>query len=179
MKKLAITQIIIGILLLASFFVYIFLVEPGYSKLEVIDGGGNVIGYWEILGLHRFNPVAAVWMFGFPVLGVATTVLGIAGLVKALRGSVGKRFAVSQIVLGGLALVMMAVFVIRVQPTWHTIPFVAGDLGLPPGTGNNGLPGDSSLRYNPSWVVLMTGWKVVSFMLGPAISACGAIQLRK
>jgi hypothetical protein len=169
-KKLAVIQTVLGILLVASFFVYVLLVEPGYSRLEIIDGEGNVVGYWGILGLRRFNPVLAAWMIAYPALGILVTGCGIANLVRVMHGSAVKELSVTQIVLGVLALALMVLFIMRVQPPWQRLPV---DLGVP------SLPEGAVIRYNPGWVALMTVWKIVSFMLGPVIATCGAAQLRK
>jgi hypothetical protein len=177
MKKLAVTQIVLGALLIASFLLYVLVVESGYWRLEIIDLEGNIVGFKHIMGLHRFNPLLAVWMLGYPVLGILITGCGIAQLVRVMHGLASKGLSIMQIVLGVLVLIMMFVFVVSVQPAWHTIPAFANDPGLPAVAEANGLPEGASIQYNPGWVALMTAWKVASFILGTAVAGCASAVL--
>jgi len=167
MKKLAIIQIILGILIIGSLFVFILLV-PGYNHEELIDSEGNVIGF--ILGLHKLNEILIIWMFIYLALGLAVTGCGIAQLVQTMRNSISKGLTVTQITLGVFVLVSLVVFIIWAEPGWQPIS-VDGEL--------IGHPEAVMIRHNPDWVVLLIAWKAVSFILGLGVTCCNATQLIK
>ena len=164
MKKLAITQIVLGVLIIGSYFVFIMFVTPGYFRQEIIDAEGNVIGF--VSGLHKPNVLLGIWTLVHPALGLAVFGCGIAQLIQARLRSTGTVLTIAQITLGALILFSLAVFIIWAEPNWQPMPI---DLEF---AGSQAV----LIRHNPKWVMLLITWKVASFILGLSVAGCGATQ---
>ena len=167
MKKLAINQIVLGILIIGSFFVFLVFVTPGYYNQEIIDTEGNIIG--NVLGLHKLNMLLIIWTFIYPALGLAVLGCGIAQLIQARRNSINKGLIIAQITLGALFLVSMVVFIIWAEPNWQPMPVEREIAGVQA----------AIIRHSPNWVILLIAWKVNSFILGLGVICCPAAQLIK
>jgi len=89
MKKLAIAQIVLGILVVGSLIYWGEWVSTGYHIHEgILPGDDGTIH--RILGLHAPNPLIDAWAVVYLVLGLSVLVCGIAQYVKARHQATGK-----------------------------------------------------------------------------------------
>jgi len=89
MTKLAIAQIILGVLIVGALFAWMVWVSPGYQIREgIIPGSDTVI---RSMGLIKPNPLLDVWAVVYLVLGLSVLGCGIAQFVKARRQANSKR----------------------------------------------------------------------------------------
>ena len=89
MKKLAIAQIVLGILVVGSLIYWGEWVSTGYHIHEgILPGDDGTIR--RILGLHAPNPLIDAWAVVYLGLGLSVLVCGIAQYVKARRQATGK-----------------------------------------------------------------------------------------
>jgi len=86
-KKLAIAQIILGILVVSSLIYWVIWVSTGYLIHEGTGDDGTIR---RILGLTKQNPLAPSWMVVYFVLGLSVIGCGIAQFVKARHKTTGK-----------------------------------------------------------------------------------------
>ncbi len=82
MKKLAIIQIILGILVVGSLIYWGAWVSTGYHNSVGTDPDGNII---HVLGLHKPNPLMNAWAIAYCMLGLSVLGCGIAQYIKARR----------------------------------------------------------------------------------------------
>jgi len=169
MKKISIIQIIAGLLLMVSWFVYLYLVEPGYYEMEILDVDGNIISQFGIFSLKALRPAMVIWMAGYPVCAILVTGCGISWLIKNIRGLETRKLDIAQIVSGAFLLALMILFVTRYEP--HRQNYASEFLV--------NFPGAVEIRHNPGWVALMNTWKIGSFLLGPVIAGTGIWQIVK
>ena len=83
MKKLAIAQIVLGILVVGSLVFWIGWVQTGYHDAFGVDPDGNI--RFRILGLLKPNPLMGVWVVIYFMLGLSVFGCGIAQYFKARR----------------------------------------------------------------------------------------------
>ena len=86
--KLAIAQIVLGILVVGSLIYWGEWLSTGYYNSVGTDPDGNII---RVLGLHKPNPLMAVWTVVYLMLSLAVPGCGIAQFVKARRQANSKR----------------------------------------------------------------------------------------
>jgi len=86
-KKLAIAQIVLGILVVGSLIYWGEWVITGYPIHEGILPDSTIR---RILGLTKQNPLAPAWMVVYFVLGLSVFGCGIAQYVKARHKTTGK-----------------------------------------------------------------------------------------
>ncbi len=87
MTKLAIAQIVLGILVVGSLFAWMVWISLGYHIREgIIPGSDTVI---RSIGLIKPNPLLDVWAVVYPILGLSVFGCGIAQFVKVkgLKGA--------------------------------------------------------------------------------------------
>ncbi len=87
MKKLAIAQIVLGILAVGSLVAWNVWVSPGYHIREGILPDGNTI---RSMGLLKANPLMGAWTVVYLVLGLSVFGCGLAQLVKATHKPASK-----------------------------------------------------------------------------------------
>ncbi|MBI2853110.1 MAG: hypothetical protein HYX84_08475 [Chloroflexi bacterium] len=168
-KRLANIQIVLGMFIILSFILFLLLL-PGYYRLEMVDSEDNVIGFVLGLGLSKPNVLLNIWMFIYPALGLAVIVCGMAQLVQARRNSVNTGLPITQVALGSLIIVSLLVFITWAEPDWRPVP-VNGEL--------IGRPEVVMIRHVPDWVIRLTAWKAMSFIMGFGIVGFGTAQLSK
>ena len=87
MKKLAIAQIILGIVVVGSLIYWGEWVSTGY---HIHEGTGDDGTIRRILGLTKQNPLELAWMVVYFMLGLSVFGCGIAQFVKARHKTTGK-----------------------------------------------------------------------------------------
>ena len=87
MKKLAIAQIVLGILIVGSLIFWAGWVSTGYYESVGTTPDGNII---HELGLQKPNPLMDAWTIVYLLLGLSVLSCGIAQFVKAKRRITGK-----------------------------------------------------------------------------------------
>jgi hypothetical protein len=170
MKKISVIQIAAGVLLTASYFLFIRLVQPGYYRMEILDIGGAIIGSFVISPLRAVTPALVIWTAGYPLLCILVTGCGVSRLIKNYRGLATGRLDIAQVVFGALLLALMIMFVTSYEPHW---PNYASIQVI------QGIPGAVEVRHNPGWIAGMNVWKIGMFCLGPVIAAAGGWQVVK
>ncbi len=88
MKKLAIAQIVLGVLVVGSLVFWMGWVQTGYHDAFGVDPDGNI--RIRILGLVAPNPLLDAWTVVYLVLGLAVLGCGIAQYFKARHQTNGK-----------------------------------------------------------------------------------------
>ena len=88
MTKLAITQIILGMLVVGSLVFWMGWVQTGYHDAFGVDPDGNI--RIRILGLTKQNPLEPVWIVVYFMLGLSVFGCGIGQLAKARHKTTGK-----------------------------------------------------------------------------------------
>ena len=167
----AVALMILGALLIGSFFVFVAQVQMGYHEEEMIDPDGNVIG--KVLGLTAPNPVLDAWLVAYGGLGWATFGCGVAQYVQSRRRRAGaagaseRGWTIAQIVLGALVVTSLVVFLLWAEPDW------VGQRS----TIYHGV--EITIRHSPGWVTLQIAWKVASFLLGGAVTGLGVARFRR
>ncbi len=168
--KNAVALMILGALLVGSFFVFVAQVERGYHEQEMIDPDGNVIGH--VMGLQAPNPVLDVWRLVYLALGLATFGCGIARYLQSRRrgtGTAGKGengLTTLQIVLGVLVITSLVVFLLWAEPYWVPNSVIRDGTEV------------ITIRHSPGWVTLQIAWKAGSFLLGLAVTGLGVARFR-
>ncbi len=170
MKKISIIQIAAGALLIASYFIFIRLVQPGYYRMEILDINGVIIGGSIGSPSWAVTPALVIWTAGYPLLGILVTGCGVSRLIKNYRGQATRKLDIAQVVFGALLLALMIMFVTSYEPHW---PNYASTKVI------QGFPGAVEVRHNPGWVAGMNAWKIGMFCLGPVITASGGWTLLK
>ncbi len=79
MKKLAIAQIVLGVLVVGSLYAWMVWVSTGYHAHEGILPDGTIL---RISGLLKPNPLMDAWSVVYSVLGLSVFGCGLAQLVK-------------------------------------------------------------------------------------------------
>jgi len=172
MKKLAIAQIVLGMLVVGSLIFWAGWVSTGYLYAEgTIPGTDIHTGVFENPGRV---PLLEIWPLIYFSLGLVVLGCGIAQYLTARRqaGGIGGQawgisLAITQIALGA---------VIVGSLVWY-IGWVELDYG--PYTKLVEGVGEVEIRPVPSWLMRLIFWKAVSFILGLAILGCGTAQLVK
>ncbi len=177
MKKLALTQIILGILVVGSLVFWIGWVQTGYHDAFGADPDGNI--RFRILGLLKPNPLMGVWAVIYFMLGLSVLGSGIAQFLKGRRSKTaeedklevsnenrGVRLSMTQIVLGALIIGSLVWFTGWVEWDYHPITRLVEGVEV-------------EIRPLPGWMVRMISWKVLSFILGLGITGTGIVQLVK
>lgn len=160
--KLSITQIILGLLVVISFFLFIVFVTPGYYREIIIDSNGNFIGH--ILGLHKPNVLLGIWSFIYFALGFMVSSCGVVQCVLGKRKTTKTVLAHILAILGVLILVSLIVLIIWVEP--HFKPYTEFVENV----------GQVTVQRDPDWIVLQASWKAVNFLLGLSILGSGIAQ---
>ncbi len=177
MKKLAIAQIILGILVVGSLVFWIGWVQTGYHDAFGVDPDGNI--RIRILGLVASRPLIGVWAVIYFMLGSSVLGLGIAQYFKARRSKIaeedklevsnenrGVRLSMTQIVLGALIIGSLVWFIGWVEWNYHPVTRLIEGVKV-------------EIRPLPGWMIRMISWKTASFMLGLMVIGCGIVQLVK
>lgn len=165
MKRLSVIQIIAGVLLMASWGVYTWLVHPGYHDITLLNTIYDPVNYRHVFMFPFENPGFVTWSLWYLILGFLVTMSGICLFVIDSRG-----LQIVQVIFGLLALTFMILFVVELDPLIQM---------------NNTLQRfrvhspDAIIQYNSGWLVLMNTWKIVSFALGPVVAATGVWQIVK
>lgn len=162
--KLAITQIVLGALIVVSSFLFVEYVIPGYYDEVMIDSNGNVVGH--ILGLHKPNVLMDIWSFIYPVLGLAVFGCGVAQYMQARRKTINAILPIIHSILGGLIVASLVVLIVWAEP--HFEPYTRFIGGV----------GEVVIQKDPDWIVLQIAWKAVNFLLGLSVLSCGIAQNR-
>ena len=169
MKKLAATQIILGILIIVSAYLFLVHVTPGYDLKQIIDAEGNIIG--KIHGLTKLNVFLHICLLIYFVLGLAVTSVGTAQFFQTMRRSISKGLTITQIILGVLIITSLVVFTVWAERDWQPIRIIVDSKEI--------FPEAVMIRYDPKWIILLKVWKTVSFILGLAVLGCGIAQFVK
>ena len=91
MTKLAITQVILGVLVVGSIFAWMVWISTGYHIREgIIPGSDTVI---RSIGLIKPNPLLGVWAVVYLILGLSVFGCGIAQYFKARQQTTHKEDA--------------------------------------------------------------------------------------
>ncbi len=171
MKKLAIAQIVLGILVVGSLVFWMGWVEPGYHDAFGVDPDGNI--RIRILGLVAPNPLVDAWAVIYLVLGLSVLGCGIAQYLNAGHQTVGIgrqtwgiRFAITQIVLGVVIVGSLAWFIGWVEWDYGSYTRLIEDVEV-------------VIHPLPGWIVRLISWKAVSFVLGLSVLGCDITQFLK
>lgn len=156
MRKLAVVQIILGLLIIGSLIYWEGWLSNGYHNLEGTAPDGMVIIVSPML---RLNPGLIVWELLYPALGLTVLGCGIARYFKT--GSI--RLAVAQIALGAVIISSLVWFIGWVE--WNYGPYTTMYEGI-----------EVELHRPPGWEARLINWKVVSFILGLSVIVTGIVQ---
>ena len=189
MKKLASAQIVLGILIVVSSFLFVEYVIPGYydevmpvdnptlagvdtAALNhppgsdwMIDSNGNVVGH--IPGLHKPNVLMHIWELTYPAFGMGILGCSVAQYVQDRRKTTNTILPIIQSILGGLIVASLVVLIVWAEP--HFEPYTRFIGGV----------GEVVIQKDPNWIVLQIAWKAVNFLLGLSVPGCGTAQLIK
>ncbi len=156
MKKLAVVQIILGLLIIGSLIYWEGELSGGYHELEGTAPDGMGI---TIMHTLRMNPGLIVWELLYPALGMAVLGCGIAQYSKTRS----MRLAVAQITLGAVIVGSLVWFIGWAE--WNYGPYTTMYEGI-----------EVELHRPPGWETRLITWKVVSFILGLAVIVTGIVQ---
>ena len=170
MKKLALTQIVPGALVVGSLVYWMGWLSTGYLYAE-----GTVPGTDIHVGVHsqpgRATLFFETWPFIYFSLGIVVFGFGIAQYLNARRQAVGIGrtawgigFAITQIVLGAVIVGSLVWFIGWVELDYGSYTKLYEDVEV-------------VIRPLPGWIMRLIAWKVVSFVLGLAVVGCGVAQL--
>ncbi len=157
MKKLAIIQIVLGVLIVGSLIYWMGWISSGYHIREGIDPDGTTI---RSLPLLKPNPTLDVWAILYPALGLTVLGCGIAQYFGRGR----KRLAVAQIVLGVLVVSSLVWFIGWVEWDYGTHIRVTERYGA------------IEMKHLPGWEMRLIIWKIASFILGLSVVGTGIVQ---
>lgn len=88
MKKLAIVQVALGMLIIGSLVYWMGWLSTGYHVYQgTIPGSNNTLGS---MGLPAYNPFLNVWKVGFLALGLSVLGCGIVQYIRARGQTAGK-----------------------------------------------------------------------------------------
>ena len=160
MKRLALTQIVLGALVVGSLIYWMGWLSSGYHIREGIAPDGTTI---RSLPLLIPNPALHVWSILYPALGLTILGCGIAQYFRTGR----KRLAVAQIVLGVLVVSSLVWFIGWVE--WDYSPYIRVTERY----------GEIEMKHLPGWIMRLISWKVISFILGLGVLGFGMAQLSR
>ncbi len=160
MKKLAIAQIILGALIIGSVIYWLGWLSDGYHILEGTTPNGHTI---HTLPLLAPNPPMDVWTLLQPSLGLAVLGCGIAQLFRIRN----ENLAIAQIVLGGFIISSLVWFTGWVEYDYGALTIVRDGYG------------EIEMHRLPEWIVRLTIWKTVSFILSLLVIGTGIVQLTR
>ncbi len=148
--KTSVIQTALGLLLVSSAILFPGLVESGYYQWQ---GEGNGFIY-DSFGLMASNTPVRTWLWCYFGLGLAVLAAGIASFF--LKGRTPKEIiSFIQLSLGMLALVLMIVYVLWVEPDWSPYLKYMESAG-----------GQVLIHHDPAWVITQIVWKAASILLG-------------
>ena len=98
MKKLAIIQIVLGILVIASLIFWAGWVSSGYHRYRGIYPGEDMIR--ETMGLLPVNPYMVTWVIVYFIVGLAVLGCGITQYLKARHQTNDKKEKQEYIITG-------------------------------------------------------------------------------
>jgi hypothetical protein len=167
--RASILLMIVGALTVGSIYFYATVVSGGYYKAEGFDPSRNlnVIEF----GLLAPNILLTTWNWLYTALGLAIFGCSLAQLILAVRHATeSPKYRILSLVLIGLGIIFLAWlfwYVVWLEPYWG--PY-----------SRSVDPGGISITFlhNPNWIVLMTAWKAVSFLLGLAFVGLNIVQFR-
>jgi hypothetical protein len=160
MKKLAIAQIILGLLIIGSLIYWGDCLVSGYHIREGIAPDGTIIRSSPLL---KPNPALDIWSILYPTLGLAVLGCGIAQYF----GKGGKYLAVIQIVLGVLVVSSLVWFIGWVE--WDYGPYIHVTEQY----------GEIEMKHLPGWEIKLIIWKIASLIIGLSVIGIGIGQLVK
>ncbi len=160
MKKLAIVQIVLGMLVIGSLVYWMGWLINGYHIREGIAPDGTII---RISPLLKPNPALDVWSILYPVLGLTVLGCGVAQYFKTGR----KHLVIAQIVLGVLVVSSLVWFIGWVE--WDYGPYIHVTERY----------GEIEMKHLPGWEMRLIIWKIASFFLGLSVVGTGIVQLIK
>jgi len=172
MKRLAIAQIVLGMLVVGSLIFWAGWVSTGYLYAEGTLPGTDthVIG---VFGNPGRVPLLEIWLLVYLFLGIVVFGFGIAQYLNTRRQAVGIgrqawgiRFAITQIVLGAVIVGSLVWFIGWVELDYGSYTRLYNDVEV-------------VIHPSPEWIIRLISWKVVSFILGLAVLSCGTAQLVK
>jgi len=173
MKKLAIVQIILGMLVGGSLIFWAVWVSTGYLYAEGTVPGTDthVIG---VFGNPGRVPLLKSWMLIYFSLGMAVLGYGIAQYLTERHQATGTgeemwgiRLAITQIILGAVIVSSLVWYIGWVELDYGLYTKLVEDVR------------EVEIRPLPGWIMRLIFWKVVSFILGLAVLGCGTVQLVK
>jgi len=157
MKKLAIIQIILGILIVLSMIYWVSWLSNGYHVREGLTPDGTTIISNSLIMQNR---ALDVWSMLYPALGLA--ILG-CGTAQCFRPG-SKYLVIGQIVLGALVIAALIWFVGWVE--WDYGPFMYMTEKY----------GEIEMKHLPGWEARLIIWKVISFLLGVGVVETAIVQ---
>jgi len=168
MKKLAIAQMVLGMLVIGSLIFWAVWVSTGYLYAEgTVPGTDTVIG---VFGNPGRVPLLEIWPLIYVSLGLVVLGCGLAQYLTARRqaGGIGRqawgiRLAIAQIVLGAVIVGSLVWFIGWVELDYGSYTKLYKDVEV-------------VMHPLPGWVMRLISWKVVSFVLGLAVLGCGIAQ---
>ena len=170
MKKLAFTQIVLGMLVVGSLIFWAGWVSTGYLYAEGTVPGTDthVIG---VFGNPGRVPLLEIWPFIYFSLGIIVFGFGIAQYLNARRQDAGIgrqawgiRFAITQIVLGVVIVGSLVWFIGWIELDYGSYTKLVESVG------------EVEVHPLPGWIMRLIFWKVVSFILGLAVLGVGIAQ---
>jgi hypothetical protein len=173
-KKYPLTAAFLGILISASSYVFVAFVQKGYQTVQWFDPVNNIRAAES--GLSKFNVLNdAVWPSLCFLLGLALFIYGAIYSARIRRqANAGEEskgsliFAVTCSGLGILFITALIWYLGWLEPHWDSV-------------STRILPDVSEATFyrDPGWMRLLLGWKVISFLLGAAVTGLGIVQLTK
>ncbi len=160
MKKLAIIQIVLGTLIIASMIYWMSWLGNGYHVREGLTPDGTTIFQQSLL---KGNRALDVWSMLYPALGLA--ILG-CGTAQCFRPG-SKYLEIVQIVLGALVIAALIWFIGCVE--WDYGPFMHMTEKY----------GEIEMKLIPGWETRLIIWKVISFVLGCGVVGTAIVQQMK
>jgi hypothetical protein len=159
-KKLAIVQIILGVLVVGSLIYWGDWISSGYHIWEAILPDGYTV---RESGFPAPNPALYIWSILYPALGLAVLGCGIAQYFRTDE----KRLAAAQIILGVLVISSLVWFIGWVE--WDYGPCIRV---MEP-------YGAIEMKHLPGWEMRLIIWKIACFILGLSVVGTGIVQKMK
>jgi hypothetical protein len=160
MRKLAVVQIILGILVVLSMVYWGSWLSNGYHVREGLAPDGTTIFQPS---LQKPNRALDIWATLYPALGLA--ILG-CGTAQCFRPG-SKYLAIGQIVLGALVIAALIWFVGWVECDYGPFMYMTEKYG------------EIEMKHLPGWEARLVIWKVISFLLGIGVVETAIGQLIK
>jgi len=164
--KLAIVQLVQGVLTVASAVLFSAGVMPGYWCASGVVGPDRSI-IVNVFGNPGRNTVMETWLWCYLALALAILVVGIAFSIGTGRNA-RLTLATAQTVLGAFVVAALVVYMVWLEPGWVPHTKFMENVGE-----------EVVVRHDPGWVMLQLFWKAASLVVGLGVTGLGLMQWRR